>query len=325
MPEPIQQDAGRAIVRSLRELCWSNHLDFDALANNWILKVQHKHQRHFVYGYNFGLNAASSSMIANDKAGLSALLTQSGIPNIEHLFFVSPEHAAYMPAAGTWVNAIIYAEKHNYNLVAKANQGSGGTYVMRVHSQRELEVAFHKLHQRHQGVCLSPFLEIEHEYRLVVLHDQILLAYEKLRPAVIGDGVSSFRSLLHQLVENKLCSAQVFETVLSSPPVDLDSIPAKDQQIQLLWKHNLGGGATFQILPQHVEKALTALAVQAMQACGLSLASVDLVQVNGKMSVLEINTGIMLEHFAASAPACYEQAKSVYEAILKDFFDISTA
>ena len=91
------------------------------------------------------------------------------------------------------------------------------------------------------------------------------------------------------------------------------------QRYALNWKHNLGQGAAPEIVQDTALMArLSDLALKAVKAVGITFASVDIIQVKNQMMVLEINSGIMMDHFSQTSDAHYQMAKSIYrEAIEK--------
>ena len=74
--------------------------------------------------------------------------------------------------SGSWGNIIDFAETYNHQLVCKPNDGTGGKDVFVVKNQLELEQAVHQLLEAYRSICLSPFYEIEQEYRVIVLAGQ---------------------------------------------------------------------------------------------------------------------------------------------------------
>ncbi|MEM6784458.1 MAG: RimK-like protein [Bacteroidota bacterium] len=85
------------------------------------------------------------------------------------------------------------------------------------------------------------------------------------------------------------------------------------------WRHNLGLGATPQVLDPPPD-ALVEHACAAMQALGLRFASVDLVEVSGTWRVLEVNAGVMMEAFARQSKANAARASAIYGAALDAVF-----
>lgn len=87
------------------------------------------------------------------------------------------------------------------------------------------------------------------------------------------------------------------------------------------WRHNLRLGA----IPVIVEAAdlpavATALARAATAMLGLRFAAVDVVRTGGVWKILEVNSGVCLEHFSANSRRHYLLAEKVYVAALAEMF-----
>lgn len=82
---------------------------------------------------------------------------------------------------------------------------------------------------------------------------------------------------------------------------------------------NLGLGATAKRIEAWTE--LIALAQEAQRTLQLRLAAIDIVELeDGQLMVLEVNDGIMMEHYARSSAEYYQQAHGVYSAIIQALF-----
>lgn len=90
------------------------------------------------------------------------------------------------------------------------------------------------------------------------------------------------------------------------------------------WKHNLGQGASAQpVADPEKQQALGALALTCVKLLPLSFASIDLAEVNGALQVLEINSGVMMDNFAAESEENYQKAVSIYEGVVLGWFESS--
>ncbi len=310
----------RFIVEALQELCSARHISFESWSQGWILRLSREERVSHVYGYNFELNSASASLIANDKAALSALLDRAALPHVEHQLFLNPELSGFTTEQGNWPAVLEYAQTQDFNLICKTNQGSGGNGVFRVQNQRELECSYQRLFESHRSISLSPFYPIKNEYRFIVLEDRVLLAYEKVIASVSGDGKRTFEQLVLDECAAGNISTQLLIESLEDLPVDRTYIPPRDEQVRIRWKHNLGNGATAKILPPHAIRQAKDLALLGIQACGLKLAAVDVIYSQDEYKILEINCGIMLENLARNTTTGYQRAKQVYGAILDTLF-----
>ncbi len=84
------------------------------------------------------------------------------------------------------------------------------------------------------------------------------------------------------------------------------------------WKSNLGKGAFPKILRDSDKKAsLMKLAIDATRALSIQFASVDIIETDSGLMVLEVNSGIMMERFIQAADENYNIAKEIYKHAIK--------
>ena len=314
--EPTNKD--RFLINAIRSLSTERGIDFEVFSHDWIVRLKRDDIVRYIYGYNFDLNPAAASFIATDKSALSDSLSQSDVPHVEHEFFLTPLLSAYLGPNGNWGRAIQAAERFGYPLVCKGNQGTGGNRVFRVHDQKELEEAFQRVHSSERGLAMSPFYEIDAEYRAIVLDGELLLCYGKEQPTVTGDGASTYSDLL---MANYSTQPEVLTRALAEPTMSLDGVLTHGQELSLIWKHNLGKGATpnFVVEPE-LTNDLLKLARAACESTGMRFASVDIISSNGSLKVLELNSGIMMEHISNHSDFGREIAFKVYRAALAAMF-----
>jgi glutathione synthase/RimK-type ligase-like ATP-grasp enzyme len=87
------------------------------------------------------------------------------------------------------------------------------------------------------------------------------------------------------------------------------------------WRHNLGlGGTAADVEDDALRKTLTDLAVRALRAIGLRFGSVDIVAVGDRLSVLEVNAGVMMEHYGRSSEARRRRVDEIYDRAVAAMF-----
>lgn len=326
---PPPANAQRVLLDSLRAICGARALTLVEHCDGWVLTLERGARRTHVFGYDFALNTATAQLIAKDKAATSALLLSAGVPAIPHELHHHPGMAAYVSAAGSWRALGDSFERYGRDVVCKRNEGTGGADVLRVRSERELSAAVQQLFARTRSLCISPFVPITREVRVLVLRGRPLLVYEKLRPAVVGDGERTVLDLALARVQQAPSPADEAALVLAALAAEVDprAVPAIGEEIVLNFRHNLGQGSTPRDLRAHDPStaAGVALAARAADAIGISLASVDLVEdLGGNLAVLEINSGIMMESYARVAQDGRRVAVRVYDAIVCDALGITS-
>lgn len=305
----------RFLVAAVRALAAERSIECQSFCHDWVLRLEKGGRVSHVVGFHFELGPATAPLIAGDKAATAALLGRAGLPRVEHRLLLHPREVGYVGADGNWGSTLAWAETRGFQLVVKPNDGTGGHDVTRVSSALELEKTVHRLFEKHRALALSPWLEIAAEFRVVMLQGEPRLVYRKLRPAVVGDGLSSLAALI--LAQR---GPEGFEGA-DLRAGELAGVPAEGETVLLRWKHNLGAGSSPQDLAAGpLAERVVDLARRATHALGVELASVDLVEVGDQLSVLELNSGIMLEAYARQSHAAAAAGKRIYEEILRRIF-----
>ena len=146
------------------------------LSDGWVAQLTKDGRRRRVIGYTFPLNDAVAAQIANDKVATYAVLFDNQVPAIMHRILRPSDLPADAHSAAA-LDAVPLP------LVAKPNEGRSGMHVLRARDQAELHEAMRFLAQRYRAVALSPYVEIAHEYRVVVLDEVVRIVVEKHRQA----------------------------------------------------------------------------------------------------------------------------------------------
>lgn len=290
----------RMIIKILREICQEEGYKLSLFSDGWLILIENGEQKMFIHGYKFPNNDGAICELCTDKSGMSDFLRAMGIPTVPHHYMFALSGFDYNLSL-----AKNYLEEYG-ELVIKPNNGTGGKNVERVKSFDELRDVLSYEFISDSMLSVSPFLDIKAEYRTVVYNDIPIFTFEKERPFVIADGKTSFSEYLAQ---NGYKTGRV-----------IDYVPKKNEKILLNWKHNLQGGATPRLIESPDNKMLE-LVKSLRTVLGLSFASVDIVKVDDKYYILEINSGVMTEHFAKSSSKNYELAKKAYKMAVNGYFD----
>lgn len=300
----------RNLVRIVYDIAKTHDISITSFSYDWILKLSkngiHKH----IFGYNFELNSSTSKMIAGDKSATSDLLQASTIATVQHKLFLNPDLDKYVGSRGNWQNILKFFHENNQHIVCKPLDGTGGNDVFMVDSVIKLEQAIHILFSKHRSICLSPFYDIKKEYRAVILDGNVELLYQKNIPFVEADGSKTILELLQTKFSGETLD-NVITSFAEKTICNFSDIPPKGKIIEVNWKSNLGEGAQAEIIQN---KTIKQLAVKAANAINIRFCSVDIIETTlGAFYVLEINSGVMIEHFLNSNPQEYNRVKMIYE------------
>lgn len=310
----------RLLVEAVIGLASQHGYGLTRISHDWILVVDTGKRRHTVFGYDIGLNNATTLRVCNDKAASHDVLASAGVPMIEHRLFLEPIMHRFTGAPGNWAGILKAFEDFGGDTVVKANEGTSGNDVHRVRKPEELERIVHLLLQSCRSIALSPFTPISTEKRFVILDDEITLAYAKERPSTTGDGRLSVRELASR--EMNAGTAEGFgEWLAEQSQSELERVPGSGEILNFGWRHNLGhGGRAETIDPAEASHAEAAeLARSAARAVGLRFGSVDVAEHagSGAPMIMEVNAGVMLEHFGRGSAERREQALGIYKAALE--------
>lgn len=299
-------------VKILKEICAEEGIAVSSYSSDWAFRFERAGRHAFVLGYQFGLNPSSVQQICNDKNITSEVLTEAGIPCVYHRCYMAPTMLGYVGSKGSWQP--LTEQLREGPLVCKDNYGTGGNLVFRVTDQRELEQAAALIYARSEAMAVCRYEEIRMEYRLVILDGKIRLAFSKIRPSVTGDG----QSTLGELLAVRIAAGEGSGYTLPGPR-ELGRVLPKGEEYLLNWKHNLGQGALARrLLPGELEQEAAALAGAAIEALGIRFASIDVIRTDCGFQILEVNAGVMMEHFAGLSEENYRIAREIYrDALLR--------
>jgi len=290
----------RNIVKIISEICAEEEIDLTSYSDNWILRLTKNNTSKYIFAYRFEINKASVDYICNNKIVLSSILKDFGLSVVEH--YCLGEFKDLMRKDDNPLSPLNLLKKYQ-KLVLKPNEGSTGLDIYQVTNQEELEEAAKKIISKHSSVAICAFEDIIDEYRVVILDGKARLIYQKKLPCIIGNGKNNILNLIdHNQYE------------LKDLNLDLFYVPYEGEKITLAWIHNLSNGAIPVIIEdQKIIDELTKEALKAVKALNLEFASIDIIKTVAGYKILEINSGVMIEHFSLMNKQNYQLTKEIYQ------------
>jgi glutathione synthase/RimK-type ligase-like ATP-grasp enzyme len=301
----------RIFVDAVKKYCARHGIAIELRSEGWLIVMHRGPRRHFAFGYDIGLNSAIAHRIANDKAATAEVLEISGIACIPHALFLNPRLNEFVAARGSWEAMLRLLERHPSGIVVKPNEGTTGKSVYMVSTKPALELAVNRVFASNASVSISPYVNIEREVRVVLLDHLPVVVYDKDRPSVTGDGKRSLLELALAATPVEQRSAVLPGMVGDLDRTDLDAILPLGQRRVLNWRHNLDSGARPLLLEQgEIRDAGVRIAIEAAKAIDIRFGSIDVVQVDGGLQILEINSGVMMESLNRFHPDLVDDAYS---------------
>lgn len=285
------------------------------------------------FRYNaLDLNLVGASEVAKDKDYANLFMDRLGYPVVPgSRTFFSKEWAEAIGASHRTIdNAYAYAKRLGFPVVVKPNSGSQGAGVAVVYNRREFYRAMRAIFKEDRvGLVQRPVRR--KDYRLVVLDNEVISAYERIPLNIVGDGKTSIQRLLWRKQRQFIAAKRGTHIKIDDPRIaeklkrqglSFRSVVSRKERIFLLDNANLSSGGDALDVTMKVSPAFRELAVRLTNDMNLRLCGVDLM-VNGDISepprtgkhwVLEINSAPGLDHYAKIGKA---QEKIVEELYLK--------
>ena len=291
-------------------------------------------KRYFRYSA-LDLNPHGSSLLAKDKDYANFFMSKMGYPAIAGRTFYSNDWAKTIESKRNIDTGYAYAKKLSKNfsqpVIVKPNNGQQGRGVALVHAKQEFYRALREIFKTDSVALVQEYVK-GRDYRVVVLDNEIIAAYERIPLSVLGNGKSTIAQLLKQRqkvfkgssrdIKIDLLDSRILAK-LKRDKLSLKSIPAKGTQVFLLDNANMSSGGTAVDVTKQMHPAFKKLAIQLTKDMGLRLCGVDLMvdgdisQRPSKYHILEINASPGLDHYMKMGKAQEKAVERLYLKALK--------
>jgi cyanophycin synthetase len=230
---------------------------------------------------------------ASDKALSLWLLEEVGIPTPKHRLVRSADEAA---AA---------AERLGFPLVTKPLDVSHGRGVsLNLTSVEDVRQGYEVASQYNRDVLVERFLE-GHDYRVLVINNEIAAVSERVPAHVVGDGTHTIAQLVeevnrdprrgigHEKVLTRIRINQQAERLLAQAGYTLDTVLARGEVFYLASTANLSTGGTAIDRTTEANYETLELARRAAMVIGLDIAGVDIITPDITQPLREVGGGIV--------------------------------
>lgn len=287
-------------------------------------------KRYFRYT-SVDINTLGSAEVSQDKDYANFFMKKMGYPVIVGKPFFSPRWSRTLKSKNNTEAAYDYAKKIGFPVFVKPNSGSQGSAVAKVNDKQELYSALRRIFTKDKVALVQRTVKGK-DYRIVVLDNKIISAYQRLPLYITGDGISSAKKLLvkklHHLrslgrpAQIKINDWRLGQN-LKAQKLNWRSILAKKEKIFLLNNANLSTGGESIDVTKNIHPAFRKLAIKLTKDMGLRLCGVDLMvagdisQFPKKYWVIEINAAPGLDHYIKTGPEQKKIVEKMYLEVLK--------
>ncbi|MFN3376704.1 MAG: cyanophycin synthetase [Burkholderiaceae bacterium] len=267
--------------------------------------------------------SAVAESIAQDKDLTKRLLHAAGVP--------VPLGRPVQSVDEAWAVAL----EVGLPVVVKPQDGNQGKGVtVNITDRAQLEEAY-RTAAEYGTVMVERFLP-GHDFRLLVVGNQLVAAARRDPPQVLGDGQHTVRQLVEQVNQDprrgeghatsltKIRLDDIAVARLAMQGLTPDAVPAKGQRVILRNNANLSTGGTATDVTDDVHPEVAARAVAAAQMVGLHICGVDMVAETVLRPLEEQGGGIVEVNAAPGlrmhlAPS-YGKPRNVGQAIVDKLF-----
>lgn len=304
----------------LDDICKEKNIDSKILSFNWIIELKRGNEVHHIINSEFDLNTANSFTIANDKYATYIVLKENNIPTIEHRMIFSPYTRSTLYSDELVREAKDLLKEYPI-IVLKANFSSKGDDVSRCETEEEVDEIIRKYfdEEHKDSISACPYVEIEYEYRAVVLNGEVIFIYKKRKPFVTGDGKSTVNELIIKKQEELQIEYDLFKGL------DLEYVPKENEEVVVSWKHNLSSGAEPILVDDSEDRIdyIKDIAIKSAKALNISFATVDIARTKeNNILVMEVNGKVCMNKFMTFfGDDGYNIAKDIYTKAIDAMFE----
>lgn len=290
-------------------------------------------RRRYFRASTVDLNPVGSSDIAKDKDFATYFMKEMGYSVVTGETFFSAEWADTVGSKRNIDAGYRYARKLGFPVIVKPNSKSQGSGVVKVYTKRDFYRAMRAALKKDRVALVQEAL-VGRDYRIVVLDDKIISAYERIPLSVTGDGRSTIAKLLVR--KQKFFKRSGRDTLIKSDDfriamklarswLTMNSVLPKGERVFLLDNANLSTGGDSKDETDFVHPSFARLAIRLTKDMGLRFCGVDLIIAgtigddasNVKYWVLEINAAPGLDHYGAIGEKQKKLVESLYLTVLK--------
>lgn len=165
----------------IKEICLDNNISFDLISKDWIIKLGKNGVNRYITGMRMPLNSESTFFICKDKYATYEVLKSFNIPIVEHkLIYRNKSLKRYKSDLNNTLDFKNYLNEH-HKVIIKNTCGSSGEDVYIAEDLNKIKSSLEKIFERNSTAVISPFMDIESEFRIICLDNCVELVFEKIR------------------------------------------------------------------------------------------------------------------------------------------------
>lgn len=230
----------------------------------------------------YPINSQFARGVSNDKAWSNVIVEKAGYrtPKTGY-FFVRDEYRERRGDGKERVDGYAFAKQIGYPVFVKPANSSCGYLAQAIYDEVELRKHFDSISEKRHIAMVQECINAN-EYRIFVVDDQVKYCYQRTKPRVIGDGVSSITLLIENF--NTSMQEEKHKISLDDPHVfhqlqhneyDLNTILPVGLVLEISSIANLSAGGSLINFTTTVHPDVAKWAIGITKAFGLRVSGID--------------------------------------------------
>ena len=280
---------------------------------------------------NLDINSLGSSEVARDKNYADYFLKRMGYPIIPGRAFFTRRWNKVLEADNGPDKAFAYAKSIGFPVIVKPNSKSQGLGVTKAYNRTDLMAAVRRI-EKIDRVYLVQRVMTGHDYRIVVIDQEVISAYERLPLAITGNGRSTVQELLLAKQRLFVKTGRDTEINLRDPRITRElrrmgfsrrSVLPKGQAVTLLPNANLSTGGDAIDVTEVIHPKWKTLARNIARDMNLRYIGIDIMSTEtldkppGDYVGIEINAAPGLDNYSAMGPRQKRIVEGLYRKALE--------
>lgn len=314
----------------IREICKELKIDFieEPTRGKYGVLVFENGRKFFLKDVNLNLNCVSSMRVTKNKALTSYFLEKFGYSVPDYTMVYSNEKCKKYNLCDSLKKGIDYAHSIGFPIMVKLNDSSQGRGIYKVYTEKELETVSKSIFRNNNTFQIQKFYNYN-DFRIVILDDKVLSAYQRIPLHVIGDGTHTINQLL-EIKQNYFIECgrdtiikkddEILEN-LNKLGYNDETILPKGEKCVLRNISNLSAGGESIDLSDKIHKDYKNLCISIakdfnLTLCGIDIMCDDICKSMNEYVILEINSSPGLDNYVFSGLKQQKYVKALYREIV---------
>lgn len=296
----------------------------------WGMLIFNNGNRFYFKDVNFNINCTMSTALARDKEYCSYFMSMLGINTPDRFLVFNKGKNKTINLSKKIDESLVRAQNIGFPVIIKPNNMSKGSYIFKAENSIDFVKFMEIVLLNCDMIQVQKFYK-GNDYRIVVLGDKVISAYQRVPLYIVGDGKYTVQELLSE--KQRIFFEDGRDTIIDIYDIRLldnllkeklssESIVEKGRMVQLHDVSNLSLGGTCVELTEQIHPSFQALAKglardMDLALCGIDIITKDLTQeIDSKYIVLEINSAPGLDNYAYKNEQQQIHVKNLYREIL---------